>query len=461
MNIDPLEGKALAATRVPTGCTIVAFDGAIRSSKTISSLLLWCEYVRTAPAGELLLTGRTETAVIQNVVLPLQEMLGPSRVVLNRGTGTVMLLGRLHTIVGANDEQARTKIQGRTLAGAYLDEAANVPESFFNMLRTRLSIPGAMLFLTCNPEGPKHWLLTKWLMRAMWWLDKKGEVHHNPAGLSIWRVTFVLDDNTWLARNNPAFVAELKQSWPKGSMFYMRYIESEWVSSDGAVYEMWNAETMGVLRSQLPPMERILTASVDYGTEHRTRGYLLGLCRVPVDESGRLRWGKRDPNAYYDPSRMRAVLVTLREFAPPKLTVGEHARLFEDWLRVGREQYGVEEWVPIDPAAAVFKAELFARGIDNVMNAHNRVLPGIQTVASLLATGRLFVVSDECPLLMDAVPAYMWDTKATERGKTEPLKQNDDEVDAWRYGVFTSRRDWRDQIPLAPINESADDEEQD
>lgn len=75
--------------------------------------------------------------------------------------------------------------------------------------------------------------------------------------------------------------------------------------------------------------------------------------------------------------------VALREFAPGTATVGEHARQFLDWVRRGRELYGPEDWIAVDPAAAVFKAELFALGVENVMNAHNRVVPGIQTVSSL------------------------------------------------------------------------------
>lgn len=465
--IEPLTGKAAEAVKIPEGCLIVAFDGAVRSSKTVSSLIAWLRFLRTGPAGMLLLTGRTETAIIANVVYPLQEMLGTKRVVLNRGTGEVTILGRVHRIVGANDEQARTKIQGMTLAGAYLDEAANVPESYYNMLRSRLSVAGAVLFLTCNPEGPKHWLLTKWLKRAKWRLDRDGVRQDDvrpisqpdePDGpLALYRVTFVLDDNTWLTRTNPAFVAELKASWPVGSVWHRRYIRSEWASSDGVIYGGFREDRMVIPDDRLPPLEAVLIASLDYGTTHRTRGYLLGLAVAPfVDGWPDLEAARAQPPQPH----WTAFLIVLDEFAPETATVGQHAAAYLRWLAAAELRHGAgPEWLAIDPAAAVFRAELYDLGRSDVMRAHNAVLAGIQTVDSLMATHRLYV-SSACPQLVDGIGRYEWDTKATERGETRPVKVDDDEVDALRYAVFTSRAQWRERIPLAPIP-TPDDEDTD
>lgn len=467
--IEALEGKALASTKTPEGCTLVMFDGAVRSSKTVSTLLMWVKFIRQGPEGQLAMIGRTETAVINNLVLPLQQMLGTKRVVLNRGLGVVTILGRVVQLYGANDASAVTKIQGLTLAGAYVDEGANVPEEFFNMLRSRLSVVGAMLFLTCNPEGPKHWLKVNWLDKAEWHLDRFGKLHHyqewtddpdaedgrRALHLPIWRVTFLLDDNVYLARHNPKFVRDLKASWPVGSVFYRRYIGSEWVSAEGAVYGVWDEPRMTLQSAQLPAIDSVLIAALDYGTTHETRAYLLGMTRVNIGLDGLPDWASTKRGI--DAARARTILVVLDEFAPASATVGEHAALFEGWLD-RNAHYGIPEWIAIDPAAATFKTELFARGRSDVMNAHNAVVSGIQTVASLMYSGHLFVVADRCPYLLTGIPSYMWDVKATERGATAPKKENDDEVDALRYAVYTSRRYWRDQIPLAPI--SADDSEE-
>lgn len=468
MQIDPLEGKALTSVQVPPGCRIVAFDGAVRSSKTISSLLLWVEYVMHGPEGLLLIAGRTETAVINNLVLPLQDILGRRRVSLNRGTGTVTILGRECRIIGANDEQARTKIQGMTLAGAYLDEAANIPQSFFNMLWSRLSVAGAMLFLTCNPEGPKHWLLTEWLLRATVWVDRDGVRHEQPVGgtvhigdrdlpvLPLYRVTFMLDDNRHLARVNPEYVATLKASWPVKSMWYRRYILSEWASSDGAVYDVWDEPNMTLQSADLPTVDRLLFVGLDFGSVHQTRAYALGMTRVNLNDEGNPDWAATARQGV-NPTRHRTVLVVLDEFAPSGGTVGAQAQQFDAWYQGVVGRYGDAEWIAVDSAARVMLDELRARGFTNVMGAHKAVIPGIQTVASLMGGGRLYVVADRCQRLVTGIPSYLWDAKAKDAGRTEVVKENDDEVDALRYAVYTSRTYWSADIPLAPI--AADIEE--
>ena len=121
MDIQPLGPKARLVLAHPSP-SIEAYEGAVRSSKTITSLLDWVRFVRTGPAGALAMCGKTERTVINNLILPLQEMLGPSRVRINYGTGVVTICGREVHVYGANNEQARTKIQGATLAGAYADE---------------------------------------------------------------------------------------------------------------------------------------------------------------------------------------------------------------------------------------------------------------------------------------------------------------------------------------------------
>ena len=131
------------------------------------------------------------------------------------------------------------------------------------------------------------------------------------------------------------------------------------------------------------------------------------------------------------------------------MTVGEHATSFLKWLKgqpvpLWREP----EWIAVDPAAKVFRTELHAKGY-TTLAASNKVLPGIQTVASLLASGGLYVVQEMNPHLVDRIPQYIWDEKATERGETKVVKEGDDEVDALRYTVMSSFREWQDYVPLA------------
>ena len=432
MIVEPLQGKAAQA--IGHKASIVAFEGSVRSGKTWASLLEWIEYCRRGPVGYLVMVGKTERTLITNCILPLQQFLGPKRVKLSSGTGRVNICGREVMLRGANDIGAVTKIQGPTYAGAYVDEASTVPEVFFNMLVSRLSVAGAQLFLTSNPESPAHWLKVNWLDKARLWIDRGGneivrEMTYDDSGeedgkvLDLVRVSFTLDDNA--PNLPPAYIARMKSSYV--GLWYRRFIMGEWCIAEGAVYDMWDPVRHVVKAKDMPAVARLLGCGIDYGTNHPSRGYLVALT-----------------------AEAKPRLAVVDEWDPGKLTDAGLSASLRKWLR-GRPV----EWLFVDPAAASLKLQLFADGFGNVADADNAVLPGIRTVASLLATDAL-VVSDVCQKLIAEVPGYSWDPKATLRGEDAPIKANDDSCDALRYGVMSTRALWGTAVPLTlPIEEAA------
>lgn len=423
----PLTGKALQCVKLNSP-SIEAYEGSVRSAKTFTSLLEWVQFTRTGPAGNLLMTGKTERTIINNLLLPLQELLGANRVRINSGEGYVELLGRRILLIGANNEAARTKIQGLTLAGAYVDEASTLPESFFNMLYSRLSIAGAKLWLTANPEGPTHWLLVNWLSKASLWVDKYGTVHLNddPDALDLYRYTFILEDNPSLPAE---YVERTKKSY--SGLFYRRYILAEWVAAEGAIFDSWDKDTHVVPWTELPLMQRLLALGVDYGTTNATSAILLGL---GVDN----RLYAVDEWRYDSRATQRA------------LTDSDLSKQIRDWLAQPHlpEQTMKPEWVCVDPAAASFKVQLRQDGVRNVINGENDVLYGIRTMSSLLATGNL-LVADRCKGLIGEFPGYSWDPKATAKGEDKPLKVADHSLDSLRYAIATTETKWRRSVQIA------------
>jgi len=420
----PFTGKALRAAQLPPA-SINAYEGSVRSGKTFTSLLEWVKYCRQGPPGLLLMTGRTERTIVNNLILPLQELLGTQRVRLNRGTSTVDILGRPVLLIGANNEAARTKIQGLTLAGAYADEASTLPESYFNMLYSRLSVPGARMWLSSNPEGPVHWLKVKWLDRARLWVDGEGNERVNPDGIDLHRVTFRLDDNP----NLPAdYVTRTKAAYT--GLWYRRYINAEWVAAEGSIYDQWDPDRHVVPHELLPPMRRLLAVGVDHGTTNASAGILLGLGAdrrlYAIDE-----WWVKPPSS------------------DARLTVEQQSESLRAWLAA----HPPVEWLILDPAAAAFKVQLFHDRVHNVTDADNSVVYGISTVASLLGTGQL-KVSDRCKHLIEEIPSYVWDDKAAQKGEDKPVKVNDHASDALRYAVTTTESLWRGQL-AEPVLEAA------
>jgi PBSX family phage terminase large subunit len=412
MIVTPLVGKQRESVRLATA-RLNIWDGSVRSSKTISSLLRWLKFVRTASAGPLLMIGKTERTLKRNIIDPLVEMLGEKRCKFTAGSGELHLLGRTVYVAGAYNEGSVDKIRGLSLVGAYVDEASTMPESFWVMLLTRLSIPGAQLFATTNPDGPQHWLKTKYLDRARLHLDINGQFHTSQAAdaLDLHRFSFKLADNPNLT---PEYIAAVSAEFT--GLWYRRLILGEWCLAEGVIYESWDPARHVV--AELPAIARWIVLAMDYGTTNPFHALIIGL---GVD--GRLyvahewRWD----------SKKRHGSLTDAEYS-------QRLRAWVDELRIRAE------YVVVDPSAASFRVQLHRDGIASVL-ADNEVVDGIRDVASLFATGRL-LVSSACPELIKEIPGYAWDEDAAAKGEDKPIKLADHGVDALRYGVRTTRAVW-------------------
>lgn len=377
-------------------------DGSVRSGKTISSLVAWIYYVQQAPPGELLMVGKTERTLKRNILDPLQEIVGGRYCSLNKGTGELTLFGRRIYLAGANDERSEGKIRGMTLAGAYCDEISLYPESFFTMLLSRLSVPGARLIGTTNPDSPYHWLKVNYLDRA------------SKLNLKHWH--FTLEDNYNL---DPAYVESLKKEYT--GIWYKRYILGLWVLAEGAVYDMWDEA------KYVKPAPQDLTrfiVGIDYGTSNPCTFGLYGWDDSP-----------------------KPVIYLVREYWYDSRATGrqktdaEYADDFKEWLGDIKP-----EAIYVDPSAASFIAELRKRGY-RVKDADNDVTDGIRFVASMLTQERFFV-DPSCKHTIAEFNSYVWDPKAQLRGEDKPLKQNDHAMDRNRYALYSHFKRMR----MGPIN---------
>ncbi|MFJ2029441.1 PBSX family phage terminase large subunit [Streptosporangium sp. NPDC087985] len=412
MRITPLVDKQRQSVALATA-RLNVWDGSVRSSKTISSLLKWLKFVRTCPAGPLLMVGKTERTLKRNIIDPLIEMLGEKRCKFVAGSGELHLLGRVIYVAGAYNEGSEDKIRGLSLVGAYVDEASTIPESFWVMLLTRLSIPGAQLFASTNPDGPQHWLKVGYLDRARLHVDLDGQVHRSdsPDTLNLHRFSFKLADNPSLS---PEYVADVSSEFT--GLWYRRLILGEWCIAEGVVYESWDPARHVV--SVLPAIDRWLCIALDYGTTNPFHALAIGL---GVD--GRLYVGHE---WRWDSKRMRG-----------SLTDAEYSERVRAWVN----GLGITPsyWI-VDPSAKSYRVQMHRDGQTSTL-ADNEVVDGIRDVASLFATGRL-LVSAECKELIREIPGYTWDPAASLKGEDKPIKLADHGVDALRYGIRTTRAIW-------------------
>ena len=372
--------------------TINALEGSVRSGKTIASLFAFVFLLPDYPGGNILFVGKTDRTLYRNIIKPLEEIFGSDKVVFRRGSGDGELFGHPFYVAGANDEKAITKIQGLTLALAYGDEVTTWPESFFQMLLSRLSEKNAKLVCTMNPDGPYHWFKVNYLDRE------------NIISLKSWK--FLLEENKNLP---PEYVENLKKFYT--GLFYRRYILGEWCLAEGTIFDMFD-ESRHVTSITNDIWRNIIIkyVSVDYGTSNKCVFQLWGT-------DGRTRYLKKE---YCYDSKDKGKQKTDSEYADDMLSF------------IGSEEiYSI----CVDPSAASFKLELNRRGLP-VMDANNDVLDGIREFARELSQD-LILIDPSCTNCIQEFGAYIWDTKAGERGEDKPLKQNDHSMDCARYFVMS------------------------
>jgi PBSX family phage terminase large subunit len=361
--------------------------GAVRSGKTYSSIHKFIDFLRNGPPGDAMIIGVNRATIHRNILTTLYKMLGfpcPSPM-----CNKTKLYGRDLYFVGAPDVSAVTTIQGSTLAAAYVDECTCIPEPFFKMLETRLSIPGARLFATCNPQAPAHWLKKQYIDRQ--------DIHD----LIYWN--FHLDDNPSL---DEAYKKAITSSFT--GVWYKRFIKGEWCQASGAIYD--NFDHDNIYTNPFPSPSYYLVG-IDYGTTNATAAVL---CAVTPNAWPQIRVEKE---YYYDSA-----------IVGRSKTDAELVKDIKEFIGY----YNVSA-IYVDPAAASFKIALRNEDLP-VLDANNDVLLGIKTVNKFIS-GKNLVIQKGCKTVIEQIQSYAWCPKHAERGEDKPIKSGDHSCDALRYSL--------------------------
>ena len=275
-------------------------------------------------------------------------------------------------------------IRGMTAFGAYINEASLANETVFKEIISRCSGDGARIVFDTNPDNPEHWLKKEYI-------DNKSE--------NIISYHFELDDNTFLSER---YIKNIKESTPSG-MFYDRDIKGLWVTGEGVVYSDFDGNKHFI--SDISEIEfETYIAGVDWGYSHYGSIVVFG-----IDKD----------NKWY--------------------LIEEHATQFKEidyWVTIAlgvKERYGNINFYC--DSARPEHVERFRRERIRAINADKSILSGIEEVARLIKLNRFFVLSSKVKQFKKEIYNYIWDEKTG-----NPVKENDDVMDAMRYAVYSHMR---------------------
>ena len=369
-------------------------DGAVRSGKTLCmGLSFVCWAMASFRGAQFAFCGKSVVSLRRNLLqelTPTLEELGFR--CRERRSENLVVIGRngrenRFYLMGGKDEGSAAFIQGVTLAGVLLDEAALMPRSFVEQAIARCSVQGSRLWFNCNPEGPQHWFYQEWILKR----ETRNALY----------LHFTMEDN-------PSLSTRIRQRYRSSysGAFYRRFILGEWTAAKGLVYDFFDPARDAVPRPG-GKMEQYVI-SVDYGTANPCSFGLWGL-REGV-------WYRMEE--YYYASRKTGV----------QLTDQEYVRALQA-LADGREIRSVVA----DPSAASFITALRQAGF-HVVKANNDVLSGIRITADLLKRGRI-AICEGCEDCLREIAMYRW-SEETE-GRDAPHKDNDHAMDDMRYFAVT------------------------
>ncbi len=387
--------------------------GSVRSGKTYVSLLKWAIFVGSMPENvEFLMTGKTLTSLKRNCLGLLQDLVGANNFSYSISNKSAKLFGRTVWLEGANDDRAESKIRGMTLGGGYVDELTQIPEDFYKMLLSRLSVKNAKLYATTNPDAPNHWVKVQIIDNDE--IDKK-----------VW--SFTLDDNEILKRENEEYFEQLKKEYQSmGGVFYQRFILGLWVLAEGLIYQQFANNSEMFMKDEARDEYGnkinflIISIGIDYGatkgeTEFKATGITPYFKQVWTIDEMKLA-GLYSPEQIY-----------------------EH---FEEFYRRVVAEYGKVTHCFGDYGAL---GQVLTYGLNRYLQEHNiplrvddcikgQIIDRIYMDQMLFAQGRRFLLK-KCKYLKEAYEQAVWDEKKPDTRLDDGTTPIDD-LDASEYSMF-------------------------
>lgn len=370
--------------------------GAVRSGKSycqISYCIPSRIMERKGMRGLRVILGATRANIERNILQPMRDIYGDSIASGISSKNYAEILGEKVYCIGADNIRQVAKIRGSEIAYCAIDEATDINEEVFEMLKSRLSLPWSCCDITTNPASPNHWFRS--------FLDSVEQ------GVDIYEQDYTIYDNPFLPKD---YVKALEAEYA-GSVWFDRYILGKWTLAEGLIYSNYNRAI------EEPPKDEIATQyvlSLDYGTQN---AFAAGI------------WAKYGETWYM----IKDYYYSGRNTGIQK-TDEEYGRDIDAFTEDVPELFGKIKTI-VDPSAASFIALLRKQQKYAVLPAINDVVNGIRDTSSMIEKD-VIKIAPWCTNWIKEVQGYVWDSSS---GEDKPMKVDDHHMDQTRYFVNTMR----------------------
>lgn len=307
----------------------------------------------------------------------------------------------------------------------YVQECTELVIDDWEALSTRLRngvLPYQQIIADCNPDRPTHWIKDRCDKGRSLMINCRHE--DNPV---------LFNDDGSLTTRGDAYIKKLDELT---GVRYLRLRKGLWVSSEGIIYDEFNPAVHVVDDFRIPDHWPRYW-SIDFGFRHPF------VCQ---------NWTE-DPDGR---------LYLYREIYMSGRTVDQHAR---DLLKIVQPDGPGTEWIEPTPQCVIadhdaegrarFEKEL---GI-GTRPANKKVIDGIQLVKIRLKEDRIFFfrgalverdveldkLGSTCSTL-EEICGYSWLTTSKPGAKEQPVKEQDDGMDAMRYLIMERDRSFSPRV---------------
>ena len=361
---------------------------------------------RKGKKGLNFIVGVSKETIQRNVIEPLQELYSTKVVSDISSNNTCTIMGEKVYCIGADNVGRVKKFRGPRIKYLYIDEAYDINEEVFQLLKSRLSFEYSLCDFAGNPQHLSHWL----------------EKFIN-SDIDIYLQRYTIFDNPFLP---PEYVKQLCKEY-EGTIFYDRYILGKPCNAEGIIYRQFANNPSLFMRDKAVDENgnkinfMIVSIGIDYGatkgeTEFKATGITTMFKQVWTIDEMKLS-GLHTPEEMYD-KFIEFYDRVVKEYGKVTHAFGDYGALGQV-ITFGLNKYLQQHNRPIQVQDCV----------------KGRIVDRIYLDCSLFGQQRRFILN-KCKYLKEAYEQAVWSDKEPDTRLDDGTTPIDD-LDAHEYSIFS------------------------